>query len=319
MLISDRRALVARWSSYLACEDRPKEMFDYYMHPVVARLSDRVISGGSGLFFLVGLQGSGKTTALIALYVAAGSKGVDVDFFVLGNEKDRERLRVEEPVKDKYRVLFVDLPDYPVGGAKSLLRDLDLVVGAYYRRSFMDRGTIVVAVQKELFQGHYFFGKALKVELPRFTSGELAYVYRRRFKDSGPFTDDALLLLGETSRGVIRRFLKYIWLCVDGTADSASVIGVDDVRRIISRSVVAEDMNLELSAFLKDAERFKAVCVLESLRLDGPRNQKDIARELDLSESGLSRLLVKLEAAGYVRREQGVRKEMIIHPVEGRS
>jgi DNA-binding MarR family transcriptional regulator len=54
--------------------------------------------------------------------------------------------------------------------------------------------------------------------------------------------------------------------------------------------------------------------VLESLQLDGPRNQKDIARELDLSESGLSRLLVKLEASGYVRREQGVRKEMIIHP-----
>jgi DNA-binding Lrp family transcriptional regulator len=69
---------------------------------------------------------------------------------------------------------------------------------------------------------------------------------------------------------------------------------------------------LELSSFLRGDERRRAVLLLESLRVEGVGNQKEVANRLGLSEANLSRLAAKLEGRGYLSRVRGERKELIL-------
>ena len=70
----------------------------------------------------------------------------------------------------------------------------------------------MLAIQKEMFHDHFFFDKMEKVELEPLRPEQMVEVYRKRFKAIEPFTEDALLTLGRMSRGIFRRFLRYIAL-----------------------------------------------------------------------------------------------------------
>ena len=55
------------------------------------------------------------------------------------------------------------------------------------------------------------------------------------------------------------------------------MVGVEDVRRVLTVDVVMEDLGLELASFLRGDDPRRAVELLELLRVRGALNQKKIA------------------------------------------
>jgi hypothetical protein len=128
-------------------------------------------------------------------------------------------------------------------------------------------------------RGHFFFDKMEKIELAPLVPGQMVEAYRKRFGDTKPFTEDALLHLARMSRGIFRRFLRYITLTLDASEivrrESGSPIDSDIVRRAVTTERLAEDMELELAElFPKHSDlRLQAVRLLMLLEESGPARQ----------------------------------------------
>jgi hypothetical protein len=191
-------------------------------------------------------------------------------------------------------------------------RDLDRVADLWYD-SRLTQERFVVGVQKEMFHGHYLFGKGEVYELKPLPASDLVIYFFKVFDKCEPFTLSALWLVAELSRGIFRRFLKYIRLCVeDMVVGHQEVIDVANVREVITREVLLRDLDLELSGSLKGQEKALAASLLQLLSVSGELNQKEIAKELGVTPAFLGRLLMKLEAMGYVSRMRGIRKEILV-------
>ena len=118
--------------------------------------------------------------------------------------------------------------------------------------------------------------------------------------------------MGRLYRGIFRRFLRYIKLCVeDMRLRGADVIGIDDVGRVIDASVVGRDMELEMSGFMRAGERKQMIALL----LGGGNMNQELASVIGVSASSMGRLWGKLELRGYVRRERGDKKELLVRLV----
>ncbi len=151
------------------------------------------------------------------------------------------------------------------------------------------------------------------MELRRRTPAKLRDIYVRRMGGVYPFTEGALLALGVLSRGICRRFIKYVGACSDSFSyHEGLLMGEEDVRQIVTSETVSRDIDLELSSFLRDSERFVALRALEVLGEVGEMNQRGLAGEIDASEATLSRVLRKLERMGWVTRSCGERKEQLV-------
>jgi hypothetical protein len=309
---------IVLWASHLTAEQKMRMdvmnfdliMQDYYWTGEFWEFVEGVLEGGSNLVFVVGSQGAGKTSALRAIRSRAETKGVSCYDWRWGEDYEQHW----HVVKD-FKLLLIDLPDYRAGNSRSMVRDLDEIGRLWYDSRFYSR-TIVVSVQREMFGGHYLLGKGAFFNLRPLTPEELVMVYVRKFDSTWPFDRDSLLLVGRLCRGIFRRFLRYIKLCVeDMRLRGADVIGVDDVGRVIDVSVVGRDMELEMSGFMRAGEREQAVAVLLGLLGGGDMNQKELASVIGVSPSSMGRLLGKLELRGYVRRERGDRKELLVRLV----
>jgi len=72
--------------------------------------------------------------------------------------------------------------------------------------------------------------------------------YRKRFKAIEPFAEDGLLTLAGVSRGIFRRFLRYITLTLRRwEADRKGSIDTRIVKEAVTVERLAEDMELELT------------------------------------------------------------------------
>jgi hypothetical protein len=207
------------------------------------------------------------------------------------------------------QVILIDTPDYSKTDKRRMDRDLDEIYWLWNRLVSDGCATIlVVAIQREMFRGHFFLDKMQKVELYPIPPEAMTSVYTKRFKTTEPFTEEALLALARKSRGVFRRFLRYITLTLDlweGEHKAAGDrIGVEVVKRAVTAERLAEDMELELSAlFPKHSDlRFQAVQLLTHLEEQGPQRQRELAEFLGIEAYSLSRLLTKLERGRYVTR-----------------
>lgn len=210
----------------------------------------------------------------------------------------------------EHNFLLIDLPDYEAGGGGRMRRHLDAIGKFWYESRYGYRYKLlkmVVAVQKELFRDHYILGKGLVFELRPLTPEELVDFYFRKFDYSiAPFDGDSLELVGRMSWGIFRRFMRYVRLCVQDMLErGAETVGVDDVRKIITRDVLGRDMDLELSGFIRGSERSLAVAAICALMADGEMNQKDLAARLGVTQGMAKRLLVKLENWGTSRGRMG--------------
>jgi hypothetical protein len=211
----------------------------------------------------------------------------------------------------KKRVILIDTPDYSKTDRRLMAKDLD---GIYWLWNTMCKGSgvkpnIVVAIQKEMFRDHFFFNKMERVELEPLRCNQMVEAYRKRFKAVEPFTEDALLTLARMSRGIFRRFLRYITLTLNSwerLPETRQPIDPALVKLTITIDRLAEDMEIELAElFPKQSDlRLDAVRLLLHLEEVGPRKQTALGEDLGIEAYALSRLLAKLELHHNVTRQR---------------
>ena len=244
-----------------------------------------------------------------------------IDFradLILGKRRVKE---IEQEAVMEYlaqrKVIFIDFQDYTKTDRRLMTRDLSEFQNFWGRLSkYEERNTnIVLAIQKELFTGHFLFGKMSVIELQPLKPEELMHVFKTQFPECDLIVDDALILLGELSRGVFRRFLKYLSLTLETFAisDEKPPMSVDHVNKAVTVEQLIKDMELELCNIFKNPyQRRQAVELLNHLREEGRANQNDIAEFLNVSMSTAGKMVTKLYAYGYVTKKRGTGREWIV-------
>ena len=238
---------------------------------------------------------------------------------------ERSKLRkrwIIEALVNTYAVL-IDTRDYSKSDQRLMGTDLmgiqnlwNLIVE--YNQEWGDGEPLipnfVIAFQKELFYGpkgisHFLLGKMETYELKPLTPQQLYDVYVQKFNNSYPFQKEVLMRLARLSRGISRRYLRYISLCLEAWMsydDKPSSIDISFTEKAISNEDISKDMDLELAALFPKSEKMrrkavKAISYLMSMK-EGT-NQKELAKALYLNEMDVSRLCDKLEEHGYIIRE----------------
>lgn len=178
------------------------------------------------------------------------------------------------------------------------------------------RTNIIIAIQKEMFHDHFFLDKMQKVELKPLNPRQMLEAYLKRFKTTAPFTEDALLALAQMSRGIFRRFLKYITLALDHwqtQPEPRQPINPTTVRTAVTREQLAEDMEIELrELFPKQADlRLQTIQILTHLQTTGPKLQSQLAKELEMKPYAVSRLLTRLEHHRHITRQRTGSDKMV--------
>jgi DNA-binding MarR family transcriptional regulator len=230
------------------------------------------------------------------------------------------------------KTILIDTPDYSKTDRRLMAKDL---MELYWMWDLLSRcetpdgkrkPNIVVAIQKEMFGGHFFFDKMQKIELQPLQPETMIEAYKRRFKNTDPFTSDALLTLARMSRGIFRRFLRYIMLTLNLWEEKQGVgrglIGTETVREAVTMERLAEDMDLELTELFPKHSDLKSLAVrlLVLLEESGERKQSELADFLEVKPYELSRLLTKLEAAHYIsRRRDGNDKIVSLFPIQDKA
>jgi hypothetical protein len=215
------------------------------------------------------------------------------------------------------RIVLIDTPEYSKTDRRLMAKDLEEIYWLWdtlASSSSLSEPNIVLAIQEEMFRGHFFFDKMRKIELKPLAPERMIESYVRRFRTAEPFTEDALLTVARMSRGIFRRFLRYIMLTLDlwqTQRERRGLIPTATVKEAVTLERLAEDMELELvELFPKQSElRLQAVRLLMHLEESGPKKQSELVEELGLEDYAMSRLLAKLELHRYIaRRCEGIDK-----------
>jgi hypothetical protein len=212
--------------------------------------------------------------------------------------------------------ILIDTPDYSKTDRRVMAKDLQEIYWLWNTLASSSSPSIppkiILAVQKEMFRDHFFFDKMEKVELEPLKPEQMVEAYRKRFKAIEPFTEDALFALARMSRGIFRRFLRYITLALQySESHGKKIIRTETVKQAVTVERLAEDMELELvELFPKQSDlRLQAVRQLMHLGESGPKKQSELVEELGLEAYVMSRLLAKLELHRYIaRRREGTDK-----------
>ena len=110
------------------------------------------------------------------------------------------------------------------------------------------------------------------------------------------------------SRGIFRRFLRYIVFALDfwQKPKRSEVIDEETVRKANPLERLAEDMELEFAGlFPQHSElRILAVRLVMYLQQNGPQKQSRLVREFDVEQFTMSRALSKLESSKHVTRSR---------------
>jgi len=215
------------------------------------------------------------------------------------------------------RYVFIDLPDYSKKTKSAMNEDLSTVENLWKRATQIagdDMRTIfVIGIQKEMYGGHFLFGKMVIVVLSPMKVEEMVEAYKQKWVTINPFTEESLKLIAQKSRGIFRRFLKYIMTCIEGTAGQDFPITTEIVNRSITLDVLNADMDLELTDVFQNNREHKMMAVKTLAYLSNKNaNQKEIAELLDVDEATASRFVKKLETYGYLKKQRGTGKEWIL-------
>jgi len=113
-------------------------------------------------------------------------------------------------------VILIDMPDYSKSDRRLMTSDLNEIYWFWDRLAAHNIApNVVIAVQKEMFRDHFFFDKMHKIELKPLKPEQMVEAYERRFGTLNPFTAEALAALARMSRGVFRRYLRYISMAIE--------------------------------------------------------------------------------------------------------
>lgn len=198
-----------------------------------------------------------------------------------------------------------------------LRRDIDDVQKVWNRlrvtygaQGYPNIPSIVIVLQKELYttpqDTHFFFGKMnYMADVKPLPPEKLVQVYHETWGSYEPFEKDGLLWLAKVGRGVFRRFLRYISLCLSAW-DKKGVINQALAESAVPPDEIAKDMEAELGVLFPLGDmKDKAFRILNHIiRAGKPLTQKQHAEELDISEMEISRIINRLEPYGYFQRER---------------
>lgn len=232
---------------------------------------------------------------------------------------------------DEVKTLLIDFPDYDKRSRGQMLKDLkdfqQLWIAITEATDYAQTINIVVFWQKELYGGHFSFGKWDVVELKPFKPEELASYYTEinwlEKQGSEPFTHKALLHLAILARGVFRWFKKYIRICLDAYYDELEsgndilLITETDVKNWITLDRLLDDWNRELMEVFPKSKghRRKAIEILVHLQEHGKTTQAELQQLYYGPESSdkmtCSRTLAKLEEHGYILRSYDGREKAV--------
>jgi DNA-binding transcriptional ArsR family regulator len=117
----------------------------------------------------------------------------------------------------------------------------------------------------------------------------------------------AHVLCASCSRGIFRRFKRFLGVCLEEylvSGDRAKPIDLKLAKVALTEDEIFREMDLELSQiFKKEDARRLAAKILDLLMKIKEASQGSVAKTLQVSESAVSRILDKLEDYALVRRE----------------
>jgi hypothetical protein len=207
------------------------------------------------------------------------------------------------------------MPDYSKTNAASMNADIAAVQALW--ESLMDKDSthLVIAVQKELVMKnpHFFWGKCDMMTLEPLSCDEIVEAYKYITGDSCLFDEPALRLIATLSRGVFRRFKKYVRLTIENNLEEFVPLKQEHVEKAVGEKQLFEDMELELCDIFNEREkRLQALSVISFLRKQGKTNIKTISEGINLTESVTQKITHKLVLYGYVCLERGLGKEKLV-------
>jgi MarR family len=274
-------------------------------------VEERLVDANGQRFRVVTLWG-----ALAGVETKTNRSDVVKSAMSLLPDSKREAIRKEALLAifeyvDAPNVIVIDTPDYRRKDARLISRDLGELSGFFQELvSHRWEGHLVVFIQKELYGGHFFEGKGFRFEIAPFAPEELVRYYQESFGDRYPFTVDAILLVARLSRGVFRRYKRYILLCLEKWETAESSNRGDDIDANLVRAAVTEDeltkdLELELGKLFPREESTGVAARTISVVAKNPEpvNQKTLAEALGASQDVIGRILGTLEVNGYIKRE----------------
>ncbi|HVB13096.1 MAG TPA: hypothetical protein VNE86_08165 [Nitrososphaerales archaeon] len=222
--------------------------------------------------------------------------------------------------------IMIDLRDYGLRDSRAMNTDLSDIQRLWqfmnehlYQIKRRRTPNIVIVLQKELLMSEeqtsvvsYFLRKASQtVELLPLTPAQMIQVYRGEFGDLYPFEPDALALLARYSRGIFRRFLKYIQLCLGWKLSHGDeLITRKVVGEVVTEEEITADWEMEMHQIFPHggnwnyaAKVMNILCTLSEKEIYPTLTQ--LAKGVEfVSRSDLSRIITKLEERGYIRRNK---------------
>jgi hypothetical protein len=254
----------------------------------------------------------------------------DVEMLLPARALKRTKQKAVEAMLGNVHTVIIDLPDYSKTDKRLMVKDLNEVQKFWNWLCYGPlKGGVpnfVVVIQKEMLRDHFLFGKMDVIEIKPFTPNELVDAYAKIWEkeftrasidlSTWPFEGKVLLHLARLSRGIFRRFLRYIRMCLEPYAPfedfGGELVDPKRVQEAVDPDEVQKDWDLELSEVFKsqDAKRFAAKIIAALMKTDGV-SQKKLAEVLKMSEASLSRILDRLEDYAFVRRERSGAEKIV--------
>lgn len=215
---------------------------------------------------------------------------------------------------------IIDLPDYDRQNKQQMSKDLSSIQAFWENHlnsrgssQYNQQGNLIIFFQEELFYGHFFLGKFDVITLKPFTPSEMTEQFLSSFPVN-PFEKEAILELASLSRGIKRRFKKYVRIVLD-KPHGPQLINRQNINDWIAVDQIVKDMESELITVFPN-EKEHRVLTVKLLRLlrekGGSAKQTDIVEEIFLDGDGekarqnaemkASRVLGKLESYGCITR-----------------
>lgn len=213
------------------------------------------------------------------------------------------------------KIILIDMPDYSRSNANALVHDIAEIQGFW--ESMENRGNthLVLAIQKELVlkAPNFFWGKCDKYTVEPLTTTQLIEAYRLSNQDAEVFEPAALQLLGDLSRGIFRRFKKYMRLTIEANQERKLPMTKDLVERAVTDDIVFQDLDQELADLFDDEEKRRCASrILSYLRSHNEANVKTISEDIGISETMGQKIVQKLGLYNYIQTKHGEGKEKLV-------